>query len=376
MAGHNLMQAIARVNRVFRDKPGGLVVDYLGLADSLKAAMRDYTVSGGKGAAHIDQEQAAMVLMEKYQVVKDMLHGFDYQPFLRAKPAERLTGILNAMEFVLGLEDGKKRYLYAVSALSKAFALAVPHEKALAIRDEVGLFQEIRSGIVKTTVTEGERSPEEIESAIKQLVSRAVSSTEVVDIFAAAGLKKPDISILSDDFLAEVRQLPQRNLALELLKKLIADDIRTRMRKNVVQARSFSEMLEESIKKYQLRAIEAAEVIDELINLAKEMREAHQRGEQLGLTDDEVAFYDALEVNDSAVKVMGDETLKFLAQELVKAVKRSVSVDWTMRDNARAQIRVIVKRILRKYGYPPDKQEKATQTVLEQAEVLCREWVD
>lgn len=376
MAGHNLMQAIARVNRVFRDKPGGLVVDYLGLADSLKAAMRDYTVSGGKGIAHVEQEQAVAVLLEKYQVVRDMLHGYDYLQLLKARPADRLTGILNAMEFVLGLDDGKKRFLHSVSDLSKAFALAVPHEKALAIRDEVGLFQEIRSGIVKATVTEGGRSPEEIESAIKQLVSRAVSSTEVVDIFAAAGLKKPDISILSDDFLEEVRQLPQRNLALELLKKLIADDIRTHMRKNVVQARSFAEMLEESIKKYQIRAIEAAEVIEELIKLAKEMREAHQRGEELGLSDDELAFYDALEVNDSAVKIMGDEALKFLAQELVKAVKRSVSVDWTLRDNARAQIRVIVKRILRKYGYPPDKQEKATQTVLEQAEVLCREWVD
>lgn len=375
MAGHNLMQAIARVNRVFRDKPGGLVVYYLGLADSLKAAMHDYTVSGGKGVAHVDQEQAVAVLLEKYQVVKDMLHGYDYMPILQVGPADRIKGIAQTMEFILGLEDGKKRYLHAVSDLSKAFALAVPHEKALEIRDEVGLFQEIRSGLVKATVIESERSPEEIESAIKQLVSRAVSSTEVVDIFAAAGLKKPDISILSDEFLAEVRQLPQRNLALELLKKLITDDIRTRMRKNVVQARSFAEMLEEAINKYQKRAIEAAEVIEELIKIAKEMREAHKRGEQLGLTDDEVAFYDALEVNDSAVKVMGDEALKFIAQELVKAVKRSVSVDWTMRDNARAQIRVIVKRILRKYGYPPDKQEKATLTVLEQAEALCKEWI-
>jgi len=376
MAGHNLMQAIARVNRVFRDKQGGLVVDYLGLADSLRAAMRTYAVSGGKGAAHVDQEQAVAVMLEKYQVVKDMLHGYDYMPILKSRPADRIKGIAMTMDFILGLEDGKKRFLYAVSALSKAFALSVPHEKSLEIRDEVGLFQEIRSGLVKATVSESERSPEEIESAIKQLVSRAVSSTEIVDIFAAAGLKKPDISILSDEFLAEVRQLPQRNLALELLKKLITDDIRTRMRKNVVQARSFAEMLEKSINKYQKRAIEAAEVIEELIKLAKEMREAHQRGEKLGLTEDEVAFYDALEVNDSAVKVMGDEALKFLAQELVKAVKRSVSVDWTMRDNARAQIRVIVKRILRKYGYPPDKQEKATRTVLEQTEVLCREWVD
>ena len=376
MGGHNLMQAIARVNRVFRDKPGGLVVDYLGLADALKSALHTYTASGGKGQATIDQEQAVAVMQEKYEVVKDMLHGFDYAAILKAVPEQRMKGIAQAMEFVLGLEDGKKRYLHAVSALSKAFALAVPHASALAIRDEVGLFQEIRSGLVKATVTESEKSPEEMESAIRQLVSRAVASTEVVDIFAAAGLEKPDISILSDEFLAEVQQLPQRNLALELLKKLINDEIKTRMRRNVVQARSFAEMLEEAIRKYQNRAIETAEVIEELIQLAKEMRQAQQRGENLGLTDDEVAFYDALEVNDSAVKVLGDETLKHIAQELVNAVKRSVSVDWTKRENARAQIRVIVKRILRKYGYPPDKQEKATQTVLEQAEVLCQEWVE
>ncbi len=263
----------------------------------------------------------------------------------------------------------------AVTDLSKAFALAVPHEKAIAIRDEVGLFQAIRSSLVKATVTESEKSQTEMESALRQLVSRAVASTEVVDIFAAAGLERPDISILSDEFLAEVRQLPQRNLALELLKKLINDEIKTRMQKNVVQARSFAEMLEEAIRKYQNRAIEAAEVIEELIALAKEMRTAQQRGENLGLTDDEVAFYDALEVNDSAIRVLGDETLKLIAQELVKSVKRSVSVDWTKRENARAQIRVMVKRILRRYGYPPDKQAKATELVLEQAEVLCKDWV-
>jgi type I restriction enzyme R subunit len=374
MGGHNLMQAIARVNRVFRDKPGGLVVDYLGLADALKRALHTYTTSGGKGEATVDQEQAVAVMREKYEVVKDMLHGFDYTAILKADSAKRLKGIAQAMEFILGLEDGKKRYLQAVSALSKAFALAVPHVAALAIRDEVGLFQEIRSGLVKATVTKSEKSPGEMQTAIRQLVSRAVYSTEVVDIFAAAGLQKPDISILSDEFLTEVQQLPQRNLALELLKKLINDEIKTRMRKNVVQARSFAEMLEKAIAKYKNRAIEAAEVIDELIQLAREMREAQKRGEKLGLTDDEVAFYDALEVNDSAVKVLGDDVLKIIAQELVKSVKRSVSVDWTKRENARAQIRVIVKRILRKYGYPPDKQEKATQTVLEQAEVLCKEW--
>ncbi len=374
MSGHTLMQAIARVNRVFRDKPGGLVVDYLGLADALKRALANYTASGGKGTATVEQTEAIAVLLEKYEVVCDLLHGFDYAPIVKASAAQRMTGIAQAMEFILGLEDGKKRYLLAVTVLSKAFALAVPHEEAWAIRDELGLFQEIRASLVKATVSNFERSPEAMETAIRQLVSRAVSSTEVVDIFAAAGLNKPDISILSDEFLVEVQQLPQQNLALELLKKLLNDEIKIRMRKNVVQARSFAEMLEEAINKYQNRAIETAEVIQELIHLAREMREAQRRGEKLGLNDDEIAFYDALEVNDSAVQVLGDDTLKLIAQELVNSVKRSVSVDWTRRENARAQIRVMVKRILRKYGYPPDKQEKATQTVLEQAEVLCREW--
>lgn len=374
MGGHNLMQAIARVNRVFHDKPGGRVVDYLGLADALKRALANYTSSGGKGKATVDQAEAIAVLLEKYEVVRDMFYGFDYDPIVKAPAAQRMTGIAQAMEFILGREDGKKRYLQAVTVLSKAFALAVPHEDALAIRDEVGLFQEIRASLVKATVSDSEKSPEEMETAIRQLVSRAVSSTEVVDIFAVAGLDKPDISILSDEFLAEVQHLPQRNLALELLKKLLNDEIKTRMRKNVVQARSFADMLEEAINKYQNRAIEAAEVIEELIKLAKEMREAQKRGENLGLNDDETAFYDALEVNDSAVQLLGDDTLKLIAQELVNSVKRSISVDWTKRENARAQIRVMVKRILRKYGYPPDLQARATELVLEQATVLCTEW--
>ncbi len=374
MGGHNLMQAIARVNRVFRNKPGGLVVDYLGLADALKRALRTYTDSGGQGNAAEMQDQAVAIMMEKYEVVKEMLHGFDYGVILQGDAAARLAGVAQGMDFVLSLEDGKKRFLQTVSALTKAFALAVPHAKTMEIRDEVGLFQEIRTGLVKATLTETERASEDMDTAIKQLVSRAVSSTEVVDIFEAAGLDKPDISILSDEFLAEVNQLPHRNLALELLKKLINDEIKTRMKKNVVQARSFATMLEQTIIKYQNRAIEAAEVIEELIQLAKEMREAQERGEELGLNDDEIAFYDALEVNDSAVQVLGDNALKLIAQELVDAVRRSISVDWTKRDNARAQIRVMVKRILRKHGYPPDKQEKATQTVLEQAEVLCQGW--
>ncbi len=374
MNGHNLMQAIARVNRVFKDKPGGLVVDYLGIADALKHALHTYTASGGKGQATVDQEQAAAVMVEKFEVVCGLMHGFDYKAILKAAPAQRMNGVAQAMEFVLSLDKGKARFVQAVSNLSKAFALAVPNAKAMAIRDEIGLFQEIRSALVKITMSESERSPDEMESAIRQLVSRAVYSSEVVDIFAAAGLEKPDISILSDEFLADVQKLPQRNLALELLKKLINDEIKTRMRKNVVQARSFAEMLELAVRKYQNRAIEAAQVIDELIRIAKEMRMAASRGQEMGLSDDEVAFYDALAENESAKQVIGDEKLRFLAQELVDRVKQSVTIDWQVRENARAHIRVLVKRVLRKYGYPPDMQARATELVLQQAEVLCAEW--
>ena len=376
MRGHGLMQAIARVNRVFKDKPGGLVVDYLGLADQLRRALADYTEAGGRGKAVVNQEEAVAAMLERYEVVVSMFHGFDYASLLQAEPVvKRIAGIASAMEHILQLEEGKKRYLIEVTALSKAFALAVPQQQALRIRDEVGFFQEVRAGLAKATVEGEGKTLEEIDTAIRQLVSRAVASKEVVDIFATAGLKTPDISILSDDFLQEIRQLPHRNLAVELLRKLLNDEIRTSSRKNVVQARSFAEMLEKAIRKYQNRALEAAQVIEELIELAKQMRQAQRRGDDLGMTDDEIAFYDALEVNDSAVMVLGDKTLKNIAQKLVVAVRRSVTIDWAVRENARAQIRVIVKRILRKYGYPPDKQEKATQTVLEQAEVLCQEWV-
>jgi len=328
MRGHTLMQAIARVNRVFRDKPGGLVVDYLGLADQLKRALADYTAAGGRGDAAIDQEQAVLVLQEKLEVVRAMFHGFDYLPLLDALADERMAGIAEAMDHILQLADGKKRYLREVTALSKAFALATPHEKALAVRDEVGFFQAVRSGIAKMAATSQDKTPDELDSAIRQLVSQAVASDEVIDIFAAAGLSKPDISILSDEFLEEVRQLPQRNLAVELLRKLIQDEIKSRSRKNVVQARSFAEMLEQAIRKYQNRAIGAAQVIEELIQLAHEMQQAQQRGEELGLSEDKIAFYDALGVNDSAVQVLGDETLKQIAQELVQAVRLSVSIDW------------------------------------------------
>ena len=377
MAGHTLMQAIARVNRVFRDKPGGLVVDYIGVAEPLKRAMADYTAGGGRGAPKLDQGEAVAVMLEKYEVVVSMYHRFDYARYLHAGAEERMRGIAEAMDYVLGLEDGKKRYLRAVTELSKAFALAVPHPEALRIRAELAFFQEVRSGLVKATTPETDKkTEEELDSAIRQLVSRAISGIEVVDIFAAAGLQRPDISILSEEFLEDVRRLPQRNLAVEMLQKLLNDEIKVQERKNVVQARSFAEMLEETIRKYQNRTIEAARVIEELIALAKQMSEAQRRGEDLGMTDEEIAFYDALEVNDSAVAVLGDETLRTIAQELVRAVRQNVSIDWTVRESARAKIRVIVKRILRKYGYPPDKQEKATQTVLEQAGVLCAEWAD
>jgi type I restriction enzyme R subunit len=373
MRGHGLMQAIARVNRVFRDKPGGLVVDYLGLAHELKEALASYTESGGTGRTAIDQEEAVAVMREKYEVCCGLFHGFDWSPWNAGGPQQRLSVLPAAQEHILSQTDGKARLLKAVGDLTKAFALAVPHEQALAVRDDVGFFQAVKAVLSKDAPGD-RRSPDDIDHAIRQIVSRAVASEEVLDIFAAAGLRKPDISILSDEFLAEVRDMPQRNLAVEMLRKLLYGEIKTRGRRNVVQARSFTEMLENSIRRYQNRAIETAQVIEELITLAQELRDADRRGEELGLTEDEHAFYDALEVNDSAVAVLGDQTLRTIAQELVRAVRNNVTIDWTMRENVRAHLRILVKRILRRYGYPPDKQERATQTVLEQAEVLCREW--
>ncbi len=375
MRGHGLMQAIARVNRVFKDKPGGLVVDYLGLAYQLKCALANYTESGGKGQTAIDQEDAVAAMLERYEVCCGIFHGFDWSTWKTGGPQERLSVLPAAQEHVLAQDDGKNRLVKAVTELSKAFALAVPHEKALEIRDDVGFLQAVRSVLTKST-SDGRRSPEETEHAIRQIVSKAVASDEVIDIFAAAGLKKPDISILSDEFLAEVRGMPQRNLAVELLRKLLEGEIKGRGRKNIVQARSFAEMLEKAIRAYQNRAIETAEVIEELITLAKGLREANQRGEELGLSEDEVAFYDALEVNDSAVAVLGDDTLRLIARELVKAVRNSITIDWTVRENVRAQMRVMIKRILRLYGYPPDKQARATELVLEQAEAVCSDWAE
>ncbi|MDQ7007300.1 MAG: type I restriction endonuclease subunit R, partial [Acidobacteriota bacterium] len=373
MRGHGLMQAIARVNRVFRDKPGGLVVDYLGLAHELKQALATYTESGGTGRTALDQDEAVAVMLEKYEVCCGLFHGFDRSTWTSGSPQDRLGLLPQAQEHVLSQENGKDRCLRAVRELSQAFALAVPHEEALRIRDDVAFFQAVQAVLAKRAPGDT-RPTEELDHAVRQIIARAVAPEGVVDIFAAAGLDKPDLSILSDEFLAEVRGMPQRNLAVELLQKLLKGELKTRRRKNVVQARSFAEMLERTIRRYQNRAIEAAQVIEELIQLAREMREAGARGEQLGLTEDELAFYDALETNDSAVEVLGDETLRGIARELVQTVRNNVTIDWTLRENVRAQLRVLVKRILRKHGYPPDKQEKATQTVLEQAALLSEEW--
>ena len=373
MRGHGLMQAIARVNRVFRDKPGGLVVDYLGLAHELKRALVTYTESGGTGQTALDQSEAVAVMQEKYEVCRGLFHGFNWSKWMTGTPTERLGLLPVAQEHILAQEDGKDRLASSVRELSQAFALAVPHEEAIRIHDDVGFFQAVQSVLAKRAPA-GAQPEADLDHAVRQLISRAVASEGLIDIFAAAGLEKPDISILSDEFLSEVRGMPQRNLAVEMLQKLLKGEIAGRRRKNVVQARSFAEMLERTLLRYRNRAVEAAQVIEELIQLARELRRANARGEELGLTEDELAFYDALETNDSAVKVLGDETLRDIARELVETVRGNVTIDWTLRENVRANLRRLVKRILRRHGYPPDKQEKATLTVLEQAEALSAGW--
>ncbi len=334
MRGHGLMQAIARVNRVFRDKPGGLVVDYLGLADQLRQALMDYT-EGDRDEAGIPQDLAVGLLLRKYRDLVAMFAGFDYTPFLTGTPIERLAVIPAAMEHVLRQEDGKQRYLQLVVELSKAFALSVPDERALAIRDEVGFFQVVRAALVKTTLVNG-RTREELDGAIRELVDRAVVASDVVDILGAAGMRRPNLALLSDAFLDEVRDLPQRNLAVELLQKLLRDEITIRLGRRLVEASSFRQALEKAITAYENRSLETAQILEQLIALAKEVREAEARGERLGLSDDELAFYDALGQNETAKQVLDDAALKDIARELVQTLKRNAALDWTERESVLA----------------------------------------
>jgi len=372
MRGHGLMQAIARVNRVFRDKPSGLVVDYLGLADQLRKAVHHY---GGERTEKpgIPVEMALGVLQEKFDVVEAMFHGYDFTGYFSTDPTARLSALSGGANHVCGLPDGKKRFLDAMVALNKAAGIALHLEGARAWRDPVGYFQAIQKNLKKYTLIGG-KTGEELDAAIRQIVSGAVGSEGVVDVFGEAGLQRPDISVLSDEFLETVKANPHRNLQLELLKKLLNDEIRGMRRRNVVQSRKFSEMLERTLVAYQNRTIETAQVIMELIGLAKDMRDAPKRGEALGLNDDELAFYDALIDHGDVREVMGDEILAKIAHDLVESIRKSVTIDWTQKEAVRADLRRKVKRLLRRHGYPPDKRAAAVITVLEQAEQVAREW--
>lgn len=371
MRGHNLMQAIARVNRVFKDKPGGLVVDYIGIANELKAALADYTQAHGRGKPTIDAHEALAVLQEQMDVLHDMLHGVDYADF-RSKAWQLLPAVAN---HVLGLDDGKKRFADTVLAAGKAFALCCTLDEALAYRDELAFQQAVKAALTKHAGTDKKLTDEQKEHALRQIISRAVVSDEVIDIFSAAGLKRPDIGVLSDEFLEDVRHMKERNLAVELLERLLKGEIKSRFKTNVVQSAKFSELLQQSLTRYRNRAIETAQVIEELIEMAKKFQQAAQRGETLGLNSDEMAFYDALAMNEAAVRDLGDETLKKIAVELTLSLRKSVTVDWAKRETVRAKLRVMVKTLLRRYKYPPDRQEEATDTVLRQAESLSADWI-
>lgn len=375
MRGHNLMQAIARVNRVFKDKPGGLIVDYIGIASDLKTALATYAASGGKGAPTLDQKEAVAALIEKFEIVDQMFDGFDYKRYFSANTHQKLIIILEAQEYVLSLEDGKNSFTKQVGLLSQAFALSVPHPKAMEIKDEIGFFQAVKARLVKFEPATG-KSDVEIETAIRQIVDKAVVSDGIVDVFDAAGIKRPDISILSDEFLEEVRHMDRKNLTMELLKKILSDEIRTRTRKNLIQSKKLSEMLENAIRKYQNNLLTTAQVIEELIKLAKEIRESDKRGAELNLGEDELAFYDALANNQSAKEVLGDKQLAVIAIEVFKSVRANATIDWTLKESVRARLRRDVKRILNRYGYPPDEQLIATENVLKQAELMAEELND
>jgi len=376
MRGHTLMQAIARVNRVYKDKPGGLIVDYLGIASDLKEALSFYSDSGGKGDPAIAQEKAVQLMLEKLEVVSQMFHDFSYEEYFEADTSRKLSIILEAEEHILGLENGRKRYIDEVTALSKAFAIAIPHEQAMAVKDEVAFFQAVKSRLTKFDSTGSGRTDEEIETAIRQVIDKALVTEQVIDVFDAAGIKKPDISILSEEFLLEVKNMEHKNIALEVLKKLLNDEIKSRTKRNLVQSKSLMEMLENSIKKYHSKILTAAEVIEELIELAKEIQKMDKDPEEMGLSEYEYGFYTAVANNESARELMGKEKLRELAIVLFERVRQNASIDWTIKESVRAKLRVIVKRTLRQYGYPPDMQKLATETVLKQAELIADEIIN
>jgi len=373
MKGHNLVQAIARVNRVYKDKPGGLIVDYLGIASDLKKALSFYSNAGGKGDPTLLQEQAVQFMLEKIEVVAQMFHGFAYEHYFDADTSTKLSLILAAEEHILGLDDGKKRYINEVTALSKSFAIAIPHEKAMDVKDEVSFFQAVKARLAKFDITGSGKTDEEIETTIRQVIDKALVSEKVIDVFDAAGIKKPDISILSEDFLMELKGMEQKNIALEVLKKLLNDEIRSRAKKNLVKSRSLMEMLEAAIKRYHNKILSAAEVIEELINLSKDIVEMDKEAKSMDLSDFEYAFYTAVANNDSARELMGKEKLRELAVVLTETIRQNASIDWTIKESVKAKLKVAVKRILRKYGYPPDMQMLATETVLKQAELIANE---
>ena len=373
MKGHNLMQAIARVNRVYKDKPAGLVVDYLGIASDLKKALSFYSDSGGKGDPALAQEQAVALMLEKLEVVSQMFYGFAYEKYFEADTREKLSLILEAEEHILSLEDGKKRYIDEVTALSQAFAIAVPHEEAMDVKDEISFFQAVKARLVKFDSTGSGKTDEELETTIRQVIDKALVTEEVIDIFDASGIKKPDISVLDEEFLLEVKGMKHKNIALEVLKKLLNDEIKTRMKTNLVQSKSLMEMLEGSIKKYHNKVITAVEVINELIDLAKDIHKMDEEPQEMGLSDFEYAFYSAIANNDSAKELMEKEVLRELAVVLTERVKANASIDWTIKESVRSKLKVIVKRTLRQFGYPPDMQKLATETVLKQAEMIASE---
>jgi type I restriction enzyme, R subunit len=371
MRGHSLMQAIAHVNRVFRDKPGGLVVDYIGIANELREALKEYTASGGKGKPTEFIEEAFGVFLEKLSVARGMMHGFDYCDY-ETEAFELLPG---AADHILSQKDGKKRFADCVTGMSQAFALCSTYEDAISYREEVAFLQAIKAVITKHSTASSKLEDEQREHALRQIVSKAIAADGVVDIVTAAGLKNPNIGLLSDEFLNDVRLLPQKNLAVELLERLLKNDIQSRFKNNVVQNKKFTDLLQQALNKYRNRAIETAQVIEELIAMAEEFRAAAARGEDLGLSADEIAFYDALETNQAAVRELGDDILRKIAAELTDQLRKNVSVDWSVRETVRAKLRLLVKRILRKYKYPPDLEQRAIDLVLQQAETLSEAWV-